>query len=528
MGTSRTILGVVFFLINLNIIYSQVGIGTTSPNSSTILEVVATDKGVLLPRVTLTGTTDTSTIGSPANSLLIYNTASVSDVTPGFYHWNSTLSRWVRLLDSQSDDWTVKGNGSTNPASDFIGTTDAVDFVIRTNNNEAMRVQSGGQVAIGTTSVSGDNFVEIRTSTADIDGLSSYVTGTGGIAIYGESPDYYGVWGVASASGTGVYGSSTGGVGVRGTTFADEAVSGLVRPGVMGVSNATGAKATGILGLAGSATKTVGVRAVGGGSVSYVDADVNHIGLTANAPQLAVYAYAHNTTGERYAGHFKAEFDSDDNTYNEPRAQLAGFNPDGVGLIGNQMYYGGYFYSGGTTTGGYAYVGSRENTGTVAVPVWTNHKIIGNGAVSTIVKGQADMVTMFAPEAPEVFFMDYGSGTLTNGEARIDLDPLFSKNIYTSKKKPLKVFVQVEGEHKGVFIVDKSSEGFTVKEANDGKSNASFSWFVVANRKDEVYKDGSTTSYQNLRFPIAPKRLNNSKTTKSKIGIEQSKKIAFE
>ena len=46
--------------------------------------------------------------------------------------------------------WTILGNAGTNAGTNFAGTTDAVDYVIRTNNTEKMRVQSGGNVGIGT------------------------------------------------------------------------------------------------------------------------------------------------------------------------------------------------------------------------------------------------------------------------------------------------------------------------------------------------------------------------------------------
>ena len=47
-----------------------------------------------MPRIALTGTVDVTTIPSPAISLLIYNTSTISDVTPGFYYWNGTV--WVK------------------------------------------------------------------------------------------------------------------------------------------------------------------------------------------------------------------------------------------------------------------------------------------------------------------------------------------------------------------------------------------------------------------------------------------------
>ena len=70
----------------------HVGIGTETPDSSTVLEVAGTDKGVLIPRVVLTGTTDTTTIDSPAVSLLVYNTAAVGGLEVGFVFWDG--SEW--------------------------------------------------------------------------------------------------------------------------------------------------------------------------------------------------------------------------------------------------------------------------------------------------------------------------------------------------------------------------------------------------------------------------------------------------
>ena len=72
-----------------------VGIGTTSPDASAILDVTATNRGLLPPRLPLTGTTDTTTVASPAEGLIVYNTATVSDVTPGIYLWDGT--KWAAL-----------------------------------------------------------------------------------------------------------------------------------------------------------------------------------------------------------------------------------------------------------------------------------------------------------------------------------------------------------------------------------------------------------------------------------------------
>ncbi|MFT4805753.1 MAG: hypothetical protein ACI9YE_002979 [Psychroserpens sp.] len=52
---------------------AQVGIGTATPDASSILEVYSTSKGILIPRLTLT---ERDAITTPAESLVIYNTTS--------------------------------------------------------------------------------------------------------------------------------------------------------------------------------------------------------------------------------------------------------------------------------------------------------------------------------------------------------------------------------------------------------------------------------------------------------------------
>jgi hypothetical protein len=47
--------------------------------------------------------------------------------------------------------WDLTGNNGTNPATDFLGTTDDQPLVIRTNGAEALRIHGSGSVGIGTT-----------------------------------------------------------------------------------------------------------------------------------------------------------------------------------------------------------------------------------------------------------------------------------------------------------------------------------------------------------------------------------------
>src|SRR6266851_9955684 len=53
------------------------------------------------------------------------------------------------------DDWALIGNAGTSPPENFLGTTDNQPLAIKTNGTEAMRIDSNGNVGIGTASPGG-------------------------------------------------------------------------------------------------------------------------------------------------------------------------------------------------------------------------------------------------------------------------------------------------------------------------------------------------------------------------------------
>lgn len=120
------------------ITFSQVGIGTTTPNASASLEINDTTKGFLVPRMT---ELQKIAIVSPATGLLIYQTNN----SPGYYYYNGTA--WVSFASS---GWSTTGNTGTTPIVNKIGTADNQDFIFATNNTEAIRVSNTGNVGIGT------------------------------------------------------------------------------------------------------------------------------------------------------------------------------------------------------------------------------------------------------------------------------------------------------------------------------------------------------------------------------------------
>lgn len=118
-----------FALLTSYILNAQVGIGTTNPDASSILDISATDKGVLIPRVSLNDVTTTQLDGvnTAATGLLIWNTnvSTVGGSGIGFYYFDGTL--WVTLEGISDSDWYEQGtNNAPNSIFDNIFTNGAV------------------------------------------------------------------------------------------------------------------------------------------------------------------------------------------------------------------------------------------------------------------------------------------------------------------------------------------------------------------------------------------------------------------
>lgn len=103
--------------LNAQVKSQKIGDNPTIINPSAVLDVESTNKGVLLPRIALSGTADATTIAAPTTSMLVYNTATAgtapNDVMPGYYFWNGAA--WTRLATgaSATDNQTLNIAGNT-------------------------------------------------------------------------------------------------------------------------------------------------------------------------------------------------------------------------------------------------------------------------------------------------------------------------------------------------------------------------------------------------------------------------------
>jgi len=149
---------ILYVVLSLHgILNAQIGVNTSDPEAA--LDITATDKGLLIPRVALTSISTSAPVVNPNGSALkdgtmVWNTSNNSAVTPGFYYWSS--SRWVRIADA------VKSGQSAATASSVVP---QVDFT-----------SSGTLSTVGTNTTTASIDSQTITRTIAVSGFSSTLT----------------------------------------------------------------------------------------------------------------------------------------------------------------------------------------------------------------------------------------------------------------------------------------------------------------------------------------------------------------
>ncbi len=214
---------------------NNVGIGTTTPNSSALLDLNANNKGLLIPRVSLVASNNgTTPVSSPATGLLVYNITGGA-MASGFYYWDG--SQWVQV-GAASTPTCVTLDGAYDCGGNGAGRSVMVDagrieFVMPSSatNDEGLYIESnkGASAATATASamfvqnrwgvglqvennyganeysaVQGTTYTSQTSTTSFPAGLAGYASGTGKAA--GVWAEYDG----SNSGGAGLYAKSSG------------------------------------------------------------------------------------------------------------------------------------------------------------------------------------------------------------------------------------------------------------------------------------------------------------------------------
>jgi hypothetical protein len=110
---------------------------------------------------------------------------------------------------------------------------------------------------------------------------------------------------------------------------------------------------------------------------------------------------------------------------------------------------------------------------------------------------------MYCQESPEPWFEDFGTATLTNGRAVVDLDPDFDAVV---RGDDYLVFMTENGNCGGLFISRKGPHRFVVQSRANPAATGTFDYRVVSRRKENVGRRMEKVDLPkfNLDVPIAP------------------------
>jgi hypothetical protein len=132
--------------------YAQLKVGNNpgTINADAMLDIEATDKGVLIPRIALTSTNLAAPLVNHISGMIIYNTATagtgITAVTPGVYYNDGT--EWLRIAGVLADGtrWT------NNTATNLVELTNLSDGLTQRSNDNVFIINDAGNVGIGTDS----------------------------------------------------------------------------------------------------------------------------------------------------------------------------------------------------------------------------------------------------------------------------------------------------------------------------------------------------------------------------------------
>lgn len=309
----------------------NVGIGTVKPDQSAILDLTSTNKGLLMPRVTLQ---QRGAIQNPANGLIVYQT----DMLSGFYFYDGNEWKAVGTNTAQNsvaDDvlnWSKTGNAGTTTGN-FVGTTDNVPLRFKINGTNAGYLQNDN-ILFGLGTGNGGTAINNFTVAIGNNVLNANTTGFHNVSIghYSMTSNTIGVENIAmgaealTVNTTGNYNAALGAYTLRNNTIGSSNLA-VGRGSLFG--NTTGSNNT-AFGFNSGYTNTIGSNNVSLGSnalftsggsnnvaigfrsgFSNTGSDNIFIGTQAGSDEIGsnkLYIANSNTTSPLVYGDFSAKF----------------------------------------------------------------------------------------------------------------------------------------------------------------------------------------------------------------------------
>lgn len=136
----------VIALLCCQLFWAQVGINTTVPNAQ--LDIRSTNQasptntdGMLIPRIDIFPAVNPTAAQQGMMVYLTTTTTFSGNPKPfGFYYWDISTLDWIAMGSNNPNSWNTAGNSGTNPAANFIGTTDNKDLFFKMNNFPSGRI----------------------------------------------------------------------------------------------------------------------------------------------------------------------------------------------------------------------------------------------------------------------------------------------------------------------------------------------------------------------------------------------------
>jgi hypothetical protein len=321
---------------------------------------------------------------------------------------------------------------------------------------------------------------------------------TASAGVYGESTNGTGVVGDSQTEGFGVHGSSFG-IGVRGESRANgSGVFGSSADGHGIFGNSTnqvgveGRSINGRAGVLGSSPRNPGVRGesqdsfgvVGrsrraiaeGGAFSGVMGVFEPEGLLAERP------LGDGVIGRSISGRGVSGFSQDASGNPLPGFGVFGRADaiDSRGVVGFSNE--GFAVAGTLATTPLPDGKERGWAGVFEGKVNVKGSVTVTGAKSAAVPHpDGSHRQLYALESPESWFEDFGRGEMVRGRAQVELDPDFAAVVQT---EDYHVFLTPEGDSRGLYVSNRRTSGFEVREQQRGTSTLTFSYRMVARRAD--------------------------------------------